>query len=172
MSILIPETPEIQVIKPNSEIQTDLNQISIFLAGSIEMGKAEDWQKVLTSKLEALGKGLTVYNPRRDDWDSSWTQEQSNPQFNHQVNWELNRLDECDIIFMYFSPKTQSPISLLELGKFAGRKDMVVCCPKGFWRKGNVDIVCTRTGTQLFENMDSAIGALITKINQYENERN
>jgi hypothetical protein len=73
---------------------------------------------------------------------------------------------------MYFSPKTQSPISLLELGKFAGRKDMVVCCPKGFWRKGNVDIVCTRTGTQLFENMDSAIGALITKINQYENERN
>jgi hypothetical protein len=166
------ETPKIQVIKPNSEIQTDLNQISIFLAGSIEMGKAEDWQKVLTSKLEALGKDLTLYNPRRDDWDSTWTQEQSNPQFNHQVNWELNRLDQCDIIFMYFSPETQSPISLLELGKYAGRKDMVVCCPKGFWRKGNVDVVCTRTGTQLFEDMDSAIGALITKINQYENERN
>jgi hypothetical protein len=166
------ETPKIQIIKPNSELQISFGQISIFLAGSIEMGKAEDWQKVLTSKLEALGKDLTVFNPRRDDWDSTWTQEQSNPQFNHQVNWEINRLEECDIIFMYFSPETQSPISLLELGKFAGRKDMVVCCPKGFWRKGNVDIVCTREGTQLFEDMDSAIGALITKINQYENERN
>jgi hypothetical protein len=73
---------------------------------------------------------------------------------------------------MYFSPETQSPISLLELGRYAGRKEMIVCCPKGFWRKGNVDILCTRTNTHLFNDMDSAIGALITKINQYENERN
>jgi hypothetical protein len=167
-----PEITKIQVIKPNSDTQIELGKISLFAAGSIEMGKAEDWQKVLTSKLEALGKDLTVYNPRRDDWDSSWTQEQSNLQFNHQVNWELNKLDQCDIIFMYFSPETQSPISLLELGRYAGNKDMVVCCPNGFWRKGNVEIICTRTGTMLFENFDSAVGALITKINQYENERN
>jgi hypothetical protein len=167
------ENKNIHVIKPNSEIQTNLNQISIFLAGSIEMGKAELWGLKVIEALSVLkDSNITVYNPRRDDWDSTWTQEQSNPQFNHQVNWELNRLDQCDIIFMYFSPETQSPISLLELGKYAGRKDMVVCCPKGFWRKGNVDILCTRTDTQLFEDMDSGIGALITKINQYENERN
>lgn len=164
----------IRVIQPNSPDQERMSdEIEIFLAGSIEMGKAEPWGlKVIESLSVLKDLNITVFNPRRDDWDSSWTQEQSNPQFNHQVNWELNRLDECDIIFMYFSPETQSPISLLELGKFAGRKDMGVCCPKGFWRKGNVDIVCTRTGTQLFEDMDSAIGALITKINQYEYERN
>jgi hypothetical protein len=158
----------IQIVKPNSENQITQNQLSIFLAGSIEMGKAEDWQKVLTSKLEALGKDLTVFNPRRDDWDSSWTQEQSNEQFNQQVNWELNRLDECTVIFMYFSPETQSPISLLELGRYSGAKEMIVCCPKGFWRRGNVEILCTRNNTPMFETMEDAIGALITKINLHE----
>ena len=158
----------IQIIKPNSEEQVTKNQLSVFLAGSIEMGKAEDWQKVLTSKLETLGKDLTVFNPRRDDWDSSWTQEQSNLQFNQQVNWELNRLDECTIIFMYFSPETQSPISLLELGRYSGAKEMVVCCPRAFWRSGNVEILCTRNNTPMFETIEDAIGALITKINQYE----
>ena len=158
----------IQIVKPNSEEQVTKNQLSVFLAGSIEMGKAEDWQKVLTSKLETLGKDLTVFNPRRDDWDSSWTQEQSNLQFNQQVNWELNRLDECTIIFMYFSPETQSPISLLELGRYSGAKEMVVCCPRAFWRSGNVEILCTRNNTPMFETIDDAIGALITKINQYE----
>lgn len=166
------ETTKIQVIKPNSEKQTPFHNLSIFLAGSIEMGSAENYQEVLTSKLEALCKDLTVFNPRRDDWDSSWIQEQSNPQFNYQVNWELNKLDGCDIIFMYFSPETKSPISLLELGRYAGRKEMIVCCPSGFWRRGNVEILCTRTGTQLFEKLEDAVGALLTKINQYQNERN
>lgn len=158
----------IQIVKPNSEEQVTKNQLSVFLAGSIEMGKAEDWQKVLTSKLETLGKDLTVFNPRRDDWNSSWTQEQSNLQFNQQVNWELNRLDECTIIFMYFSPETQSPISLLELGRYSGAKEMIVCCPRNFWRSGNVEILCTRNNTPMFETIEDAIGALITKINQYE----
>ncbi len=158
----------IKVIKPNDRDQKITNGVSIFLAGSIEMGKAEDWQKTLTSELKSLGKGLTVFNPRRDDWDSSWEQKQSNAQFNHQVSWELNKLEECDVIFMYFSPETQSPISLLELGKFAGEKAMVVCCPDGFWRKGNVEILCTRENVPLFNDMKSAIGALKTKINQYE----
>jgi hypothetical protein len=156
-----------KVIKPNSEDQKTTGT-SIFLAGSIEMGKAEDWQKVLTSEIMSLGKDLTIFNPRRDDWDSSWEQKQSNGQFNHQVNWELNKLEECEIVFMYLSPETQSPISLLELGRCVGKKHMIVCCPNGFWRKGNVDIICTREEVPLFEDLESAIGALKTKINQYE----
>lgn len=158
-----------KAIKPNSEDQKSTGT-TIFLAGSIEMGKAVDWQKVLTSEIESLGKDLTVFNPRRDDWDSSWEQKESNNQFNSQVNWELNRLEECDIIFMYLSPETQSPISLLELGKFAGRKQMVVCCPKTFWRRGNVEILCNRENVPLFEDLESAIGALKTKITLYERD--
>jgi hypothetical protein len=151
-----------QVIKPNSKFQKTEHNCSVFLAGSIEMGKAEDWQKRIENHF--IKTEVTLFNPRRDDWDSSWTQEQSNPQFNYQVNWEMNRLEEADIVFMYFSPETMSPISLLELGLHAN-DNIIVCCPKGFWRKGNVDIVCTRYGIPLFENLEDAIGALSTKIN-------
>jgi hypothetical protein len=104
------------------------------------------------------------FNPRRDDWDSSWEQKQSNTQFNYQVNWEMDKLRDSDLIFMYFSPETKSPISLLELGLHANDRKLIVCCPEGFWRKGNVDIVCTRNNIQCFTNLNDAIGALRTKI--------
>lgn len=153
-----------KLIKPNSKDQT-IDGISIFLAGSIEMGIAEDWQSKIVNTLK--DREVTILNPRRDDWDSSWVQEQSNPQFNHQVNWELNSLDRAHTIFMYFSPETKSPISLLELGRYIIDGNMIVCCPEGFWRKGNVDIMCTRHNTPLFNNFDDAVGALLTKIANY-----
>ena len=127
---------------------------SVFLAGSIEMGTAEDWQTKVINALSDI-EDLDILNPRRNDWDSSWEQKITNPQFYEQVNWELDCLEGSDIIFMYFSPGTQSPISLLELGLFA--PDMIVCCPEGFWRKGNVDIVCERYGNPVYENLDDAI---------------
>jgi hypothetical protein len=46
-----------------------------------------------------------------------------------------------------FDPKGMAPITLLELGLFAqSDKKIVVCCPDGYWRKGNVDILCSRLG--------------------------
>jgi hypothetical protein len=39
-----------------------------------------------------------------------------------------------------------------------------VCCPEGFWRKGNVDIFCTRQNIQVFTDLTAAIGALRTKL--------
>ena len=155
-----------RIIKPTSEDQLSDQLISVFLAGSIEMGAAEDWQAELPKKFEK--NNVTFYNPRRDEWDSSWAQEESNPQFNHQVNWEMNKLDESSIIFMYFSPETKSPISLLELGAYGDSGKMIVCCPDGFWRKGNVEIFCTRHNIPLFNDMISAVGALATKISMHE----
>jgi hypothetical protein len=128
------------------------------------MNAAEEWQNYVQETLKDLD--VTFLNPRRDDWDSSWTDK--SVVFNTQVNWEMNRLDSCDIIFMYFSPETKSPISLLELGLHAESDRMVVCCPPGFWRKGNVDIVCTRYNIPLFNDMESAINGLRTKINQFK----
>jgi hypothetical protein len=98
-----------KTIKPNSQDQTILGT-SVFLAGSIEMGKAEDWQKTIENTFVGEDE-ITLLNPRRDDWDSSWEQKESNKQFNHQVNWEMNMLENANIIFMYFSPETKSPIS-------------------------------------------------------------
>lgn len=123
---------------------------SVFLAGSIEMGKAEDWQRRV---YDELLDGFYIYNPRRKDWDSSWEQSYESPQFFQQVTWELNALEEADIILMYLSPGTISPISLLELGLYAESGKLVVVCPEGFHRKGNVDIVCDRYKVPQFDSL-------------------
>lgn len=125
---------------------------SVFLAGSIEMGAAIDWQAQLIAALDNLP--ITVFNPRRKDWDSSWAQTKDNPQFREQVEWELDHLERADVIALYLDPATKSPISLLELGLHAGGENLIVCCPPGFWRKGNVDIVCERYGIAQVETLD------------------
>ena len=131
----------------------DINIKTIFLAGSIEMGIAEDYQSIMGDFISNQ-LGLDVFNPRRTDWDNSWEQTFQNPQFSQQVNWELNALDKCDYIIMYFDPKTKSPISLLELGLYADSGKLFVVCPDGFWRKGNVDIVCNKYNIPMFNSLE------------------
>jgi hypothetical protein len=132
---------------------------SIFLAGSIEMGKAEDWQTTIQNML--LGFNVVIYNPRRDDWDASWIQSVNNEKFVEQVSWELEHINKCDFVFMYFDPSNKSPISLLELGILTANPEKVlVCCPEGFWRKGNVDVVCQRYGIQMINTKDEFLRAI------------
>lgn len=116
------------------------------------MGKAEAWQAKLTEAITSLGKNVTIYNPRRDDWDSTWEQHIENDNFYEQVRWELQALDDSDLIAMYYDPNTTSPISLLELGLYARSNKLIVCCPEGFYRKGNVDIVCERYNIPVLES--------------------
>lgn len=132
-----------KTIKPPHSLSIIENNFSVFLAGSIEMGVAENWQEIISKELEPINSGY-ILNPRRDDWDSSWEQVIENPEFSLQVNWELEALEKASMIVFYFSPETKSPISMLELGLFAQSKKVVVCCPQGFWRKGNIDVVCKR----------------------------
>jgi hypothetical protein len=138
---------------PKNIARRNRDRKSVFLAGSIEMGKAEDWQSSLSKLFH--DKGYNVLNPRREDWDSSWKQEFENPQFFQQVTWELNALENSDLIVMYFAPDTKSPISLLELGIYARSGKIRVVCPEGFWRKGNVDVVCQYYNIPLYTNFDT-----------------
>lgn len=145
---------------PNRALPISPN-IKVFLGGSIEMGKAENWQEKIVSQFKF---GITFLNPRRDDWDSTWVQDINNPNFYEQVTWELDMLEKSDIIVMYFDPNTKSPISLFEHGLYASSKKLIVCCPDGFWRKGNVDIVCQRYNIPIFTNIDTLVVALRNKI--------
>ena len=151
----------IEIQAPN-EIPNVKTNTKIFLGGSIEMGKAIDWQKDLIERLR--DEPITFLNPRRSDWDSSWTQEITNPQFREQVEWELNGLEVADIIVMVFDPNTKSPISLLELGLHASSEKMVVICPEGFWRKGNVDIVCEKYNIKQVNDIYELVEYIYEKI--------
>lgn len=137
--------------------KTDALECSVFLAGTIEMGNSKDWQ---AEAIEVLQDSCSIiYNPRRDDWDSSWTQDIDDPNFNVQVNWELEHIEQADFVLMYFDPTSKSPISLLELGFLAASAPhkVWVCCPEGFYRKGNVDIVCNRYGIVQFDTLDEIL---------------
>ena len=152
------------------EVQAPLNysqhtdKKKIFLAGSIEMGRAVEWQKRVVEDLEDVD--VVLLNPRRRDWDSSWEHSINHLQFRQQVEWELQALDDSDIIVMYFDPETKSPITLMELGIHAATNPskVIVCCPDGFWRKGNIDIVCARYGVAQVEDLNDLIFALRDKL--------
>ncbi|KAH6663365.1 hypothetical protein B0J14DRAFT_609314 [Halenospora varia] len=123
--------------KPPYEGQ--VGRASVFLAGSIEMGKASEWQGPFAREvINELGGDVTVFNPRRDDWDPSWKPREDCPQFKAQVEWELRYLELADVVAMYFETGTVSIISMLEFGRFCGMDKLVVCCPEEFHRSGNV----------------------------------
>lgn len=133
-------------------VRPKVDKPSVFLAGSIEMGVAKNWQKELASALERLP--VMIFNPRRDDWNKDWKQDISNPPFKDQVLWEMEYLDRVDVIALFFQPGTMSPISLLELGLLVKEKKLIVCCPEGFWRRGNVQVICERFKIPLVENIE------------------
>ena len=156
------------IIKPRSEIQTARSGLpSIFLAGSIDQGAAENWQDRIERELDEYD--VTIFNPRRDNWKPDLKQDISEPEFAYQVNWELDNLAKVDLIFIYFAPTGPAPITLMELGMQRGRRSdqIIVCCPDGYWRKGNVQIMCHREGWQLFDELDSAINKLKSELSEY-----
>lgn len=137
----------------------------MFLAGSIEQGAATDWQRELARELTARERApLVALNPRRPDWDASWRQSIAEPRFREQVEWELDGLERADVIAMWLEPATRAPISLLELGLFARSGKLVVACPDGYWRKGNVEIVCARCAIPLCADWPSFVDAVASRL--------
>ena len=112
----------IEIKAPDSILQHP-HMRSVFLAGSTEIGKAEPWQEKLMKEFK--NSDIVFFNPRRDDWDSSWNQDINDKQFNEQVTWELNHLTSVDkeVIF-YFDGNTQSPIILMEIGLIVTGKQL------------------------------------------------
>lgn len=141
-------------------------QYRIFLGGSIEMGTAEEWQKKVVEALK--DSDHIILNPRRENWDNTWKQEIGAEGFDEQVKWELSALEIADVILIYFDPATKSPISLLELGLHARNGKLVVCCPEGFWKKGNVDIVCDTFHIDHTDSLDEAIQYLQSLTSDHE----
>jgi hypothetical protein len=144
---------------------------SVFLAGSIDNGAAVDWQVEATDQLADL-EGIAILNPRRDDWDPTWDASMANPLFRQQWDWENDGMDAASVVFYYFAPGTKAPITLLELGLYIKtRKRIVVCCPPGYWRKGNVDLICARHGVRVYEELGRAIVAVREQLQEVQFHR-
>jgi hypothetical protein len=158
-------TPHAQFVHCMPPEAPTYRDFSVFLAGSIEMGAAVQWQKQLALLLSPLP--ITVNNPRRGEWDPTATQEAKNVAFRAQVEWELSALEKADVICFFFDVNTKSPVTLLELGLWAHSGKVVVCCDRRYWRAGNVHIVCERYNIPYVESF----GELVPEVTKMLGEK-
>ena len=100
------------------------------------------------------------HRPHPEQFDAVGKPELGDAHFAQQVNWELSALEQADIIVMYLAPGSQSPVSLLELGLHARSGKLIVLCPEGYWRKGNVDAVAARYPVAQVATMDALVDAV------------
>lgn len=141
---------------------------TIFLGGSIEMGKAVDWQKDFVQKAkEREGKlfwspyDWNICNPRRDDWDNTWKQTIEDANFYQQVSWELTYLRRCNIKVFYFAEGTVSPITLFELGLHSQDPNTYICAHPDYLRRGNLEVYCHMYDKPLYSSLDEVISKII-----------
>ncbi len=149
----------LQVLTPEST-KIELYPKRLFLAGSIEQGKAIDWQTEVA--LAFVDTSLTIYNPRRSKWNPDLEQTMLCDEFREQVIWEQRCLAKSGYVLMNFVEDTKSPISLLELGQLTRMEETttVVVCPRNFWRRGNVEIMCALNGLPLYDTLAGGIAHL------------
>ena len=120
----------------------------VFLSGTIDNGDSANWQDEVVNYMKnfnAVGEDLCIYNPRRKHWG-----ELEKRDMNHQITWELNHQEECDLNVMVLLENSKSPISFMELGLFARTGKLIVLCSEKFYRYDNVEVVCKRYGVPLY----------------------
>lgn len=106
---------------------------SVFLAGTIEMGNSEDWQAKVSDELKEFD--INVFNPRRVVPPAETNE------IIEQINWELESINLCNVIYMHLSANSISPISLFELGLLHNKalsKRVIIYCDPDYTRKLNV----------------------------------
>lgn len=139
----------------------------IFLGGVIDMGQGEPWHETVIDALKNYN--VVIISPKRDDWDSSWEQSLENDQFVEQVEWELEAQESSDLRLYVFATsekeakKSKAPVTLMELGLHAS-ENAIVCCPDGYWRKGNVDVVCRWFNIPVYLTLDDLLTDLKTTL--------
>jgi hypothetical protein len=77
-------------------------------------------------------------------------------------------LEAADAIAMHMAPDKDAPISLLEMGLFARSGKMIVACPEGFYKRGNVQVVCQRFGVELVNSLEELVEGIVRRIGGLE----
>lgn len=138
---------------PEDTTNLGVHTSSVFLAGAIDMGAAEHWQQEVAGWIS--DREVVVFDPRRDDWDSSWKQDKDDPQFKEQVEWELTHIERSDFVIFYFPKDSKAPISFLELGLCLGKgKNCLIYVHPEFYRKGNIDITAARKSIPVYSDLE------------------
>lgn len=144
---------------PENGLASD--QKTVFLGGSIEMGKAELWQPRVGQRFVA--EGFDVFDPRRKDWNSDWTQDPTpGTPFHQQVTWELDHLERADLVYFFLTGDGPAIVSMLEIGlMLAAHKNVVLHVAPSYMRRGNIVITAKRHNISVFDNESDAIASAV-----------
>jgi len=140
----------------------------LFLAGGIT--NCPDWQ---TDAINAIGTldeelklNLTIYNPRRPNFDINQTNV-----VEEQIVWEFDHLKNADIICFWFAKGSINPIVLYELGKWGNSKEgldktIIIGCDPEYPRITDVVIqtLLVNENALITDNFDSFLNELMTAI--------
>jgi hypothetical protein len=129
----------------------------VFLAGAIDMGQAVDWQAQVIAALDGV-PGLVLINPRRDRFTPDMETE--------QIEWELDALEEADLILMWFPAQARAPVSFLETGLYLASGKLLVGAERGFYRRRNLELTGRRCGVTLHERLSDLVDECRERANQ------
>jgi hypothetical protein len=108
------------------------NRKTLFLGGGIS--NCPDWQSEVVKAFE--GENITLFNPRRDDFDISKKKESK-----IQIKWEYKFLREAGAIMFWFPKETICPITLFELGGAIERRQPIFLgCHPDYQRRFDLEI--------------------------------
>jgi len=145
-------------IKPPSSLTYRSNK-SIFLGGGIT--NCPDWQRDMVKMLSVAD--LILLNPRRDDFDTSDLSMSEN-----QIKWEFDHLRIADSILLWFTCETLCPITLYELGYWAGQdKKIFVGCHPDYARKFDVEMQLSLLGGRKRVKIADSLEELSDQVKKY-----
>ncbi|KAK5634192.1 hypothetical protein RRF57_009906 [Xylaria bambusicola] len=151
-----------QIIRaPSEEPITGVK--SVFLAGTTTAVGNADWRESISALLAAYP--ITLFDPNRPDWDSTWREDITFHPYREQVLWELDKQEKADLVVVYFHPATVAPISLLEFGLSARVPGKVIAvAPEGYSKRANVQLVCQKYSIEFLDAIDTLHEAIINKL--------
>jgi hypothetical protein len=131
------------------------NTRTVFLAGAIDMGDAENWQQEVIKAFKS-DTSITLVNPRRNEFTEDMEDE--------QILWELEALDQANIILMWFPKSAEAPVSFLELGLYLRSGKLFVGVEQGFYRQRNIELTSQRYRNSVYYSLNELIDAVRNKL--------
>lgn len=147
-----------------------VGQFAVFLRGTTTASGSADWRSTLASRLrdsfDDATQGISILNPARDDWDSSWRKDFSDPRWAEQFAWEQDMLERADLVVVLLHGVTAAPVSLLELGLVARWGNAVVCVLDGYPKAGYVEALCVRLQLRLTRSEEALAARVVLELSR------
>lgn len=147
-----------RILTPNDNIQKRFD-IALYLGGTIGVSTVDRWRDDIKDDLKDVDD-LVIFDPVIPNWVNVRNSKEKKFNLNKQINWELEAQEDSDYIVYYFSPYAKASFAFLELGFFSTKpptytsaSNIIVCCPKGFWKKDYIDVFCERYNIENVETL-------------------